>query len=159
MNTKNKISIAISDEAIGNIKGSINEITGNIPGLITLTPKERQKLAKMGDKTTSFVSKALDYAYQNPDVVPKYLDMKLFANDVEVNKRLFTIISLVQKLAEEIDDTKLMIGSQSYNSALVFYDAVKSAIAAGEIGLKSVYDDLSARFPGRPNKKKLPPEK
>ena len=47
----------------------------------------------------------------------------------------------------------LKIGSEAYTASLAFYSALKTAIAAGEVGLKSVYDDLSARFPGRPTTK------
>jgi len=47
----------------------------------------------------------------------------------------------------------LMPGSEAYTASLAFYSVLKTAIAAGEVGLKSVYDDLCARFPGRPTTK------
>ena len=47
----------------------------------------------------------------------------------------------------------LMPGSEAYTASLAFYSVLKTAIAAGEVGLKSVYDDLSAHFPGRPTTK------
>ena len=111
----------------------------------------------MGDKTMAFVSKSLDYSRQNSEVVPKYLIVDEFAKDVDAFKRLFQVSGLVQQLSEKIDDTMLLAGSEAYGASLAFYNSVKTAITAGEVGLKAVYDDLSARFPGRPPKKPVTP--
>jgi hypothetical protein len=37
----------------------------------------------MGDKTLAFVNKALEYSKQNPKVVPLFLDVTEFENDVQ----------------------------------------------------------------------------
>lgn len=101
----------------------------------------------MGDKTLAFVNKSLEYARQNPAIVPQYLDMTEFAKDVEAVNSLFQIITPLHKLQEELDDTILLAGSEAYTASLVFYSALKSALAAGQSGLKNVYDDLSTRVP------------
>jgi hypothetical protein len=128
-------------------------ITANMPKLVSLTPEQRQTLPKMGDKTIAFVNKALGYARQNPKIVPAYLNMDEFAKDVDAVNKLFQVTTPIQKLSEEIDDTMMLAGSEAYAAALAFYTALKAAIAAGETGLKNVYDDMSARFPGRGLKK------
>lgn len=153
MNLKNNVSIVINDEAMKNIQAGLDMIHSNLPNLITLTPEQRRTLPKMGDKTQAFVSKSIDYARQNPDVLPKYLDINEYTKDVEAYNRLFQIAAPTQKLVEEVDDTMLLVGSEAYTASLAFYSALKTAIAAGEVGLKGVYDDLSARFPGRPTTK------
>ena len=149
----NEISIVINDEALKNIQTGLDMINANLPQLITLTNEQRQTLPKMGDKTVAFVKKALEYARQNPKIVPAYLNMEEYAKDVEAVNRLFLVAGPLQKLAEELDDTTLLAGSEAYAAALTFYTALKGAISAGETGLKNVYDDLSARFPGRNFKK------
>lgn len=154
LNLKNKVSIVINDEAMTNIQKGLAMIQANLPGLITLSPEERHDMAKMGDKTKAFVSKSLDYAKQNPHVVPKYLSVEDFANDVEAYNKIFQVLAPFQKLTEELDDTMLLAGSEAFSASLAFYSALKTAISAGEIGLKGIYDDLSARFPGRPGRKK-----
>jgi hypothetical protein len=45
------------------------------PFVIALTPQERQSTLKMGDKNRAFVEKARDYARDNPNLVPSFLDM------------------------------------------------------------------------------------
>ncbi|MDR3196937.1 MAG: hypothetical protein LBU34_03620, partial [Planctomycetaceae bacterium] len=45
------------------------------PYMLPLTPEERHNLPKMGDKTLSFVEKALDYAHHYPQLCPSYLNL------------------------------------------------------------------------------------
>jgi hypothetical protein len=48
------------------------------PYLLALTPAERRELPKMGEKTIAFVEKAFDFARQNPNLIPPYLDVDAF---------------------------------------------------------------------------------
>jgi hypothetical protein len=146
----NKISIVINQEAKTKIETAVDTIFDNLPKLITLSNEERIELPKMGDKTVSFVNKSLEYARQNPGIVPAYLDLTEFGKDVDAVNALFQILAPVKKLTEGLDDTMLLAGSEAYMASLVFYTALKGAINAGQTGLKHIYDDLSARFPGRP---------
>ncbi|MDR1339333.1 MAG: hypothetical protein LBK58_04700 [Prevotellaceae bacterium] len=41
----------------------------------------------------------------------------------------------------------MVAGSEAYQAALVFYNAVKAAAAQDIPGAKEVYSDLKARFP------------
>ncbi|MDR2065825.1 MAG: hypothetical protein LBP85_09000, partial [Prevotellaceae bacterium] len=47
-----------------------NAIAVLAPYLLPLTPTERRDMAKMGDKTLSFVEKAQDYAHKYPALCP-----------------------------------------------------------------------------------------
>jgi hypothetical protein len=52
-----------------------------LPYATPLTPSERHTMAKMGEKTLSFVEKAHEFAKQNPGLVPPFLDMAAFDTD------------------------------------------------------------------------------
>lgn len=158
MSITNEISFEINQEAMTNALGAIETLYENLPKLITLSNEQRINLPKMGDKTVSFVNKSLEYARQNPEIIPKYLDMIEYGKDVAGVNKLFQVISPLRKLVEELDDTMLLAGSEAYMASLVFYTALKGAISAGQTGLKNIYDDLSTRFPGRPPIKPKPDE-
>ena len=145
----NNVSAVISNEAVTEIQDAVNTIRRNIPFLVSLTAEQRHMIPKMGNKTVSFVNKSLEYATQNPGVLPAYFDLAEFKKDVEAFNQLFRVVAPLQKLAEELDDTMMMAGSEAYTSALVFYNSLKSAIKTGQTGLKNVQDDLSSRFPSR----------
>jgi len=146
---ENQISITISEEAVANINKAIATINENLPDLINLTVDDRHQLPKMGDKTLAFVNKSFEYASQNPNIVPSFLDLTEFAKDTAVVTSLKRILMPLEQLNEKLSDTNLLAGSEAYMAALVFYNAVKGAAKAGQPGMKNIYDDLQSRFPGR----------
>ncbi|MBN2743987.1 MAG: hypothetical protein JXR39_08855 [Marinilabiliaceae bacterium] len=146
---ENKVSITLAAAAITNITTALATIEKNLPALINLTADDRKALPKMGDKTLAFVSKALEYAKQNPTLVPTFLNMAEFEKDVTAASSLNTVLKPLQQLTEKLDDTTLQAGSEAYSAALVFYASIKSAAKAGVPGVKTINDDLQARFPGR----------
>jgi len=56
-------------------------IIQNLPVLVNLKAVDHHTLPKMGDKSFAFVSKAFEYAVQNPKVIPAFLDMAEFEKD------------------------------------------------------------------------------
>ena len=145
---ENKVSITIDEEAMTTISQALTAIRQNMPELINLKEEERHVLPKMGDKTVAFVNKTLEYAKQNPRVVPAFLDMVEFEKDVVAVTDFRKVLIPLQQLVEKLNDTTLQAGSEAYTAALIFYNAVKGATKAGEPGMKNVYDDLQSRFPG-----------
>ena len=145
---ENKISFVISEEAKANISKAMETIIENLPGLVNLKAADRRALPKMGDKSFAFVSKAFEYAAQNPKVVPAFLDMAEFEKDTVGTAELKKVLISMHQLVEKLDDTTLLTGSDALASALVFYTALKGAAKAGEPGMKTVYADLQSRYPG-----------
>jgi len=149
MSVENKISVQMDPSSIERILAAIGVINAEMPFLQNLTTNERINLLKMGDKTVSFVNKALEYAKQNPQVVPSFLDVAEMEKDVVLINSLVKVLYPVQQIVEKMDDTTMLAGSEAYSAALVFYNAAKGAAKAGVPGMKTLVDDLSSRFPGR----------
>jgi hypothetical protein len=97
----------------------------------------------MGEKSIGFVKKAYDFARQNPNLVPPYLDINAFGTDFEDAHGLWTLVNSIRQLCENIDDTEMTAGSETYQAALVFYNSVKVAAAQDIPGAKAVYDEKS----------------
>lgn len=146
---ENKISVTVSPEVLVSVNKAIESIGQSFPFMINLTKDERKALLKMGDKSIAFVNKSMDYAKQNPSVIPVYLNMPEFEKDVVVVNALTSVKNSLLQIAEKLDDTALQAGSEAFNAALIFYTAVKGAAKAGEPGMKTIYADLQSRFPGR----------
>ena len=146
---ENKISVTVSPEVLVNVNKAIETIGQSFPFMINLKKDERRTLLKMGDKSIAFVNKSFDYARQNPAVSPVYLNMPEFEKDVVVVNTLTSVKHSLLQIIEKLDDTSLQAGSEAFNAALIFYNAVKGAARAGEPGMKTIYNDLQSRFPGR----------
>lgn len=148
MPLENRVSAQLSAESIQRIADALAVIKAELPFLINLTADERKVLPKMGDGTVSFVVKALEYAKQNPQVVPPFLSLAEFEKDAALVRPLAGLLHPLSQLAEQLEDTTMAAGSEAYQAALVFYQAAKAAAKAGVPGMKTVVDDLSARFAG-----------
>jgi hypothetical protein len=122
-----------------------NEIL--LPYIKSLTPDERRTIAKIGEKSLSFVEKAHQAAVENPNLVPPYLNMKEFDTDFEDAHNLWSLLLVSQQIHQNIDDTTMVAGSEAYQSSLVFYNSVKMAARQDIAGAKAIYEELKKRFP------------
>jgi hypothetical protein len=150
---EDKHVLPIPPEIMAQAQQKIDEANALLaPYFLPLTPQERLELAKMGDKTLSFVEKANDYVHHYPAFVPSYLNTVAFDTDMTDATGLRVLNTSARQLADNIDDTAMVAGSEAYQASLVFYNAVKAAFAQNIPGAKEVYNDLKNRFPGRKRK-------
>ena len=85
--------------------------------------------------------------------VPPYLNPEELEIDFKAFETLRQIRQVVTPTVEMLDDTMLLCGSEAYIAVLAFYNYLKGASKMNVPGAKTIYDDLSSRFPGRPVKK------
>jgi hypothetical protein len=151
---ENKHLEAIPADVLTQVHIRLNEIRTLLkPYAVTLTPEERRELPKMGQKSFTFVEKSYAYATENPAIVPSYLDMQAFSIDFADAHGLWPVRNDAQQVYELLDDTAMASGSESFQAALVFYNAAKAAAAQDVPGAKAVYDELKQRFPGHKRSK------
>lgn len=128
---------------------AIYVIQSKLPFLVNMTPDERRTYPKMGDRTIPFVDKSLDYSKTNYQLVPPFLNVMEFDKDMVLVDQLTQMERPLLSLVEGIQDTKLLAGSEAFSAALLFYQAVKLAAQMNIPGVKTIYEDLRERFPGR----------
>ncbi len=149
------IAVKIPEADLVEIKAAIATLAAKlVPHLQTLTAQERIELPKMGDKTVAFVQKALEYGQQNKDLVPSFLDLAALATDVKAVGALRELAQGLNPITDALNDSMTLSGSEAYQGALVFYSNVKNAAKVKAPNAGTIYDDLSARFPGSVAKKK-----
>jgi len=150
------IAVNIPEADLADIKAAIATLAKKLmPHLQTLTAQERQELPKMGDKTVAFVQKTLEYGQQNKDLVPSFLDLTALATDVKAVQGLRELAQGLNPITDALNDSMTLSGSEAYQGALVFYSNVKNAAKVKAPNAGTIYNDLSARFPGAPTKKKV----
>ncbi len=144
---ENKHSQNIPEEILATAQQKINEANAILaPFMINITPSERKKLLKMGDKSLAFVTKAIELAKQNPVLCPNYLNMENFEIDFSDATKLIVIKNSAKQLQEALEDTSLVAGSEAYQAALMFYSSVKEAASKNVPNAKAVYEELKIRF-------------
>ncbi|MEQ9670475.1 hypothetical protein [Coleofasciculus sp. G2-EDA-02] len=141
------ISASLTDTDLEEINTALQTIEQKLPFLITLSPKERHDLYKMGDKSIAFVHNSLNAAQTNPGILPTNFNTEELERDYQLALRLSELLIRLQQLAEKVDDTLIAVGSEAMKSSLTVYDYVKMA-AKTTPGLKSVAEQLKERFKG-----------
>jgi hypothetical protein len=140
---------ALPPNVITQVQMKLAEIKALVtPYAVTLTPTERHNMLKMGEKSLAFVEKAHEFAVENPEFVPSFLNMPAFDIDFADAHGLWTIRNNAMQVYEIIDDTTMVAGSESYYAALMFYNSVRVAAAQNVPGAKAVYEELKKRYPG-----------
>jgi hypothetical protein len=155
---ENLVSLKIEQVTVDKILDNIAECKSLLPGLKTLTPKQRHECPKMGDASLPFVGKAKENCINNSNIAPPYLDITEFAIDVSDEAHLHTIETSVQQLLDAISDTRMLVGSEAYVAALMFYNSAKDAARHNIPGAKAIVDDLKKRFPGTKHNQEVTPQ-
>jgi hypothetical protein len=145
--TDNRVSAELSPADFQEVMDALQLIRKKLSFLIDLSPEERRSLPRMGDKTRAFVTKALEVAVQNEEILPRSFDLAEMKRDVALFESLYPLWQRTSQLCELIDDTKLAVGSEAYIAALQVYNYAK--LNRIDAGLDSALDDLGKRFARR----------
>lgn len=154
MSNSNQISLSIPPEVVEQVKqlyAQANAIMATY--LVSLNPDQKMGLPKMGEKSIPFVTKGAEYLRIPGTPAPPYIQPEELDVDLKAYETLRQIRQVAAPTVEMLDDTMLLCGSEAYVAILAFYNYLKGAAKMGVPGAKTIYDDLSSRFPGRPAKK------
>ncbi len=141
-NISAKITPEIEDQAFQHLK----ELKALFPFLTDLPPIERMRMTKLSRRYVDFVDRSLFHAKANPQYVPPYLNNEEFSSDVELKNSLHRIYADVNALAGKLKDTILIVESEAYASARIFYKSVQTAANQGAEGAQAVFDDLAYNY-------------
>jgi hypothetical protein len=151
MASDNRISIDITADQKAAIVSAVGALKTALQGItINLTKDERQELPKIGDKTLAFEAKCQTYMTTRPELVPGFIDVEELAKDRKLIADLLPCLRELAPICEAIEDTITLAYSDVYVADLAFHANVKQAAKRGVPGSDTIYDDLKARFPGRP---------
>jgi hypothetical protein len=120
-----------------------------VPHLVNIASDEKRALTKMGSKSVDFVSKSLTYANTNPQFKPAFVDIDDFSRDVSAFAVLRSLHQPVSQLADMLDDSLALTGSDAMTAALAYYQSVKAATKLNVPGAATITDDLAIRFAGQ----------
>lgn len=139
------INATLSDADLKAIEQAIDTIQQKLPFLVTLSPEERKRLYKMGDKRLAFVQNSLSAAQSNRNILPTCFDLDGFTSDYRLAASLTTVMMRLNQLTEQVDDTLMAVSSEAMTSSLTVYDYVKTA-AKKTPGLKAIAEQLGTLF-------------
>ncbi len=155
MSKENFISIEFSQEELDRIDNLLSQLEEIVKGkFINLTPEERMKHARVGNKMEDWIYRVKQYMEQYPNLVLPHINVREFHKDFAARQALLPRLRRLQAITGTVDDTTLMLGQDLSSISSVFYKGVKVAAESNAPNAKFVYNDLKTQFAGRPSKKK-----
>ena len=141
------LSISLSEADVKKINDAIAVIESVLnPVLITLTKKQIGRLPKASDKSLPFIQQALELAEQHPTVAPGYVDLAELKRDLAAWQQMNNILRRLQPLATNLVSTSIKLGSESYVTALAFYNSAQQAAKRNVSGAQDIVGVLEVRF-------------
>jgi hypothetical protein len=145
----NVISAEISEEDLNSAIDNVKAVEAKLPFAISLEPDEKVSMPRMGARTMEFVEKSLEYASKNPELVPQFIELPELKKDIELSKKLRSLMNHLLPLADRLSDTYAVVASEAYSAARIFYHHVKNASRANVPGSSAVAKELGKRFKTR----------
>jgi hypothetical protein len=144
----NHITGSLSTETIQAVLDCISKLHELMPFLINLSPDERNKLPRIGDKSRAFVGTAVTLAVQHPEILPRGFNADDFAVSAGLVESLSPIRMALDHLQSQLEDSYLAAGCDAFSASRQVYSFAKAAhISAG--GFDGGLEDLSRRFARR----------
>ena len=147
VNTVNPINGTLAPADQDAILAAIGTIKQKLPFLIDLSKGQRKGMSRLGNKTHSFVKKALNVAAQNSGVLPATFDVNQMRSHTQLFEDLTPIKLAIDQLKKQLDDTVTGAGNQAYTAALDVYAVAKSRF--GRAKLETAATELGQRFRGK----------
>ncbi|MDX2303983.1 MAG: hypothetical protein NW226_14345 [Microscillaceae bacterium] len=147
MANENLVSVQITSEDLKKVTEALKIVEDTLkPYLIALTPEERKKKLKMGDKTIPFVEKVSEYVKSNPEFVPAFMNVQQLEIDFKAVSELTLVLRPSEQVTNGLKDTILQSGGEAYSQALMYYNSVKQAAKNNILSAKTIFEDLKKRF-------------
>lgn len=156
--TQDLLALDISDADWAAIDAALTTLETKLAAkLLDLTPNDRRRLTKMGDKSEAFCRQALVVGRQNAAKLPPdtATDLTTEEGDLAALDKLRPRLARLTALSEKADDSEIALGSDIMVFSLALYGVLK-AIGAGA-GLDALKAQMGARFDRGPRTPKPTP--
>ena len=145
----NRISIDLTGPPLTSINGALDTLDSSPAFQLTLTPEEKNSMARAAEKRAGFLEKAISYMGSAPQFIPGYINMVEVNKDIVARGQFLQFLLRLRVLAAKGEDTLMVINSEIYRAALAYYESVERGANMGIPGAQAIYDDLKKEFPGR----------
>jgi hypothetical protein len=140
----NVISQALTPAQKAAATTAVNDLKAIFVWFLNLTPEDRRKIIKMGDKSEAFVRGVLEALQLHPTVAGS-LDLTEFEKDLTLWDDLREFATLLTPFYEGLQDTIILLGSELMQQANSGYALIKEAAKTNQ-ALTQVAQDLGQRY-------------
>ncbi len=138
------VSMTVTRETQAQVLALIAQIRQLLPKLLSLSTDQRRSLQLFGPNSQNYGRLALVTIAQNLHLLPRGIDIDAAFADLEARDNLIPILTAVQQLLADVDDTVAALGSDVMVVANQSYGVIKGA--GGDAGLDEAAKELGMRY-------------
>ena len=143
---ESRIDVVLTPENKESILQAIKIARSGMPFLIKLTDDDHKLLHKMDEGCTPFVMRCLEEAFKNDQLDPESELLKGVPNDIDVYSFLSLVEKQLRQFLEMVSDTKLLAGSEAFETATAIYSKAKVNAKLGNPGAQEIVDELGKLY-------------
>ena len=148
--SQNLVSLDLGAADVLAIDAALDTLEKLFAGFVELTPEQRHKLTKMGDRSEAFCRQTLMVLAQNKQMIPPGFDLDEAQSDLLTFDTLRPRIQRLRGLLSKGEDTEMALGSDVMRAS---YDGYALAKLFGQgAALDTLKDAMSVRYTRRPSK-------
>lgn len=148
-------SIRFTEDDLTAIDTALDQLEQLFARLKAVDAKQRRRMYKMGNKTEKFCRETLTVLDKNRQLVPPAMDLNGAKASLETIDALRPRAKQIMQLAERMQDTQLMLGSDVATTARQGYQALQEY--GDSHGLEGLRQTLAARYKQRRPTTKVAP--
>jgi hypothetical protein len=139
--TFNKIDAEVTQETETQVIQGVRDVQSLLDFLIALPDDEKKRLAKSSGRYLEFIDRFRIHAGKFPNYL-QHITLEDFDKDKDARDSLRRISAELDSFNQYIKDTILVISSEMYQAARVYYKSVKAAAAEGDEDAERIAKDL-----------------
>lgn len=120
--------VSLTDAQVASSIETINQLKAILPPMPGLTPQERQRLSKLGQKTRGFADAAIEAAKKDPGLLPGGISLEALIQQDELHRRISLVETHVSDLLARLDDALLLIGNHVFGSCRAVYTVLDKTV-------------------------------
>ena len=142
----NKIDVEVTPENEAQVIQHIRDSRALLDFLIGLAAKEKRRLPKLSPSLADFVTRFRYHAEKFPTYLPQQITVEHFDRDFNTCGTLERVSTEIKSFDRDLDDTILLLKSEYYQTARVYYRSAKSAAKEGDKDAERIAADLAEYY-------------
>jgi hypothetical protein len=120
--------VSLTDAQVDSSIETIKELKAILPPMPGLTPQERQRLSKLGQKSRGFADLAIEAAKKDPGLLPGGISLAALVQQDELHRQISLVETHVSDLLARLEDALLLIGNHVFGSCRAVYTVLDKTV-------------------------------
>lgn len=113
--------VNLSDAQVASAIETINQLKAILPQMPGLTPLDRKRLSKLGQKSRGFVDAAIEAVRKDSGLLPRSISVEDLMEQDKLHRQISMVETHLAELQARLDDALCVIGNRLYGSCLTAY--------------------------------------